>query len=216
MKSYNKPGMILFSILAVIYLATLEFRTYPLSFLVKSIPIFTLMGLVFLNIPGSLGKRISLGLLFSGFGDICLALPFRMLFIFGILSFATAHCFYISVFLKNIKLRRIRMIVILALFLYIAALGVMLFPKLGAMLIPILIYMVVILIMAASSALGEANHPLILAGACLFIISDSIIVINGSLQNIRFASFLIMITYYSAQALIAYGSFKSFSQPGQN
>jgi alkenylglycerophosphocholine hydrolase len=211
MKSYNLLGIIIFSLVAAVYLITLDYRPYPFAFLVKSTPIFVLMILVFLNIPDSRGKRIGLGLLFSAIGDILLALHSKNSFVFGVIAFTIAHFFYISVFLKEVRLKKSRIPVILAMSGYSIAMGIIMFPKLGAMFIPLMGYLTIILIMGLSAALGEKNHPLIVTGACLFIISDSLIAINGFINPIPFSSLWVMITYYAAQALIAKGSIESFT-----
>ena len=89
---------------------------------------------------------------------------------------------------------------------YFIIMGVLLFPRLGDMLIPVAAYLFIILAMGISAALGTANRTLVIVGALLFILSDSLIAINRFLTPVPLAGFLIMITYYLAQFFITFGS----------
>ena len=82
------------------------------------------------------------------------------------------------------------------------------FPHLGDMLIPVAVYLLIILGMGISAALGTTNHSLVVVGAALFIISDSLIAINRFLVPVPLSGLLVMTTYYMAQFLITYGSSK--------
>jgi len=90
--------------------------------------------------------------------------------------------------------------------------GVQLFPHLGDMLIPVAAYLFIIFAMGISAALGAANHTLVIAGAGLFILSDSLIAINQFLTPVPLSDLLIMITYYLAQLFITFGSSKQGPQ----
>ena len=86
--------------------------------------------------------------------------------------------------------------------------GQQLFPHLGDMLTPVAAYLFIILVMGISAALGAANHALVIAGALLFILSDSLIAMNRFLTPVPLSGFLIMMTYYLAQFSITFGSLK--------
>lgn len=81
-------------------------------------------------------------------------------------------------------------------------------PGLGEMTFPVLIYLAVILVMGVSACAAGTNHGLIIAGAALFIVSDSLIAINKFLTPIPAASLFIMTTYYAGQFLICRGVIK--------
>lgn len=198
--------------LAGLFLITLTYRPYPLAYLVKSIPIFCLAFIVLIKVPGGKGKLLSIGFLFAGIGDILLELPSKNLFVYGLGFFLTAHLFYISVFLRSLTFTKPRLISILLILIYGGGIGAYLFPNLGSMLVPIVIYLGVILVMGISASLGGDNHPLIILGACLFIISDSIIAISRFLTPVACASLWIMISYYPAQMLIALGAVRGQSR----
>ncbi len=82
--------------------------------------------------------------------------------------------------------------------------------NLGDMYIPALIYTVVICMMAitAKKRRDKADRQsfwLIMCGATLFMISDSILAYNKFNQAFAAADFLIMLTYIAAQFLIVRG-----------
>ena len=86
----------------------------------------------------------------------------------------------------------------------------LLYNDLGAMRIPVILYAVVILSMlgAAINRLGKVNkssYYLVLAGAILFLISDSAIAINKFTYKFEFSSIVIMLTYVTGQFLIITG-----------
>lgn len=108
-------------------------------------------------------------------------------------------------------------VVYLAPLLFAVALLMLLFPKLGDMMVPVIAYATVISIMCMA-ALGrwhKANNGsfvFVLAGAVFFIISDALIAINKFYAPFELASFLIMITYIKAQYLILVGLIKHTTQ----
>ena len=194
------------------FIISLDFRPYSLSFLVKSLPIFLLASMVLLNIRNSKGKLITAGLVFSGIGDVVLAIDANRLFIFGIGAFTLAHLFYISVFLRSNRINKFSLSVIVALMIFAVVIGRALYPYLGRMAVPVFFYLGVILFMAASAALGENNHRMLVIGAMIFIISDSLIAIKRFVSPFPYNDHWIMSTYYLAQFSIVYGSFRSFKK----
>lgn len=79
--------------------------------------------------------------------------------------------------------------------------------------IPVIVYTLVILTMLASALnrYGKVNgvsYMLVSIGALLFVASGSMIAINRFLEKFDFARILIMLTYITAQYLIAIGCLK--------
>lgn len=204
----EKIGYSLFFLFFVLYLSTLKLRPYPFSYLVKIVPILSLAFIAIKNIEGSKGKLIFLGLLFSSVGDVFLALSGRGFFIYGLTAFALAHIMYISAFIRCPIVRQSRILVILLFILYGISILHILLPSLGKMTLPVIGYVLIISLMGISAALGKKNHYLVIIGAILFIISDSVIAINMFLSKVWNSSFWIMITYYPAQLLITLGTSK--------
>ena len=202
----NKSIYAIFLIFALLFLATMKGCPYPFDYLVKTLPVLCLAVLAFRNIPGKRGILIGIGLLFSGCGDILLQIDGVAYFIHGLGAFLTAHLFYIAAFLRQPAINRSRLPVLLGIGLYGVVMGVLLFPRLGEMLIPVATYLFIILAMGVSAALGTTNHTLVVAGAALFILSDSLIAINRFLSPVPLSGLLVMTTYYTAQGLITYGA----------
>jgi uncharacterized membrane protein YhhN len=84
--------------------------------------------------------------------------------------------------------------------------GFVMIPNLGNMLVPVVTYLLVIVAMGVLAALSGVNHWLVVAGACLFIASDSLIAVNRFIAPVPNSSLLIMVTYYPAQLLITTGA----------
>ena len=194
-----------FFLFALIFLGTVNRTPYPLSFLVKAVPIFSLALWIWTGATSNKERLIGTGLIFSGMGDVVLELPGKGLFVYGLGLFLIAHVFYIFAFAKHLKLNRNRAGVAFAVLAYGIVMGALLAPNLGPMMAPVLVYLLVILTMGVSAALGSANSMLLIIGAGLFILSDSLIAFNRFLSPIPGAGFWIMITYYPAQFLIAQG-----------
>ena len=147
------------------------------------------------------------GLLCSLLGDIFLMLPSDR-FIPGLLSFLVAHVFYIAAFTYGSAPHLNALWYAIPFLVYGGAMLWILFPHLGRMKLPVLIYMLVILVMAwqASVRCREtelAGSALAFFGALLFTASDSILALNRFRGRIEHAQFYILSTYFTAQWLIA-------------
>ncbi len=206
MEQCKRIGYFVYFCFALTFLLTLHLRPYPLDYLVKSIPVFCLLIIVFFNVPGNKGKLLSIGFIFSGIGDILLQLDEGTHFVYGVGAFLLTHLFYIAVFLREPIFTVRRMIMVCVMVVFGIMIWALLRPKLGDMLLPVTIYLIVIVLMGISAILGKNNSPLIIIGACLFGVSDSIIAINRFLTLIYQSSLWIMITYYIAQFFIAFGA----------
>jgi uncharacterized membrane protein YhhN len=124
-----------------------------------------------------------------------------------------AHVCYIDFFhvLRLNRQVKINSVIIGAVAVYYLALIIFLFPYLGSMKIPVIIYGAVI-----SCMLALALHmPFIkfkgagrsmLMGALLFVASDTMLAINKFYAPFEFAGIAIMTTYALAQLLIVLGA----------
>lgn len=159
------------------------------------------------NPPSNFYKyAIVVGLLFSLAGDIFLMLPSDR-FLFGLISFLLAHLVYIVAFSSIGGFYR-DLWALLPFLLFGVLLMVFLWPGLGQMAIPALIYMLVILAMAWQALgqwrqTGETRALLAFIGALFFVISDSVLAINRFRQPFEAGRFVTLSTYYLAQWLIA-------------
>lgn len=156
-------------------------------------------------------------LLCSWAGDILLLFQEKdsLFFILGLSAFLVAHVFYIVLF-HRIRVReglRPQPFWLLAVVLYYAVLMSWLSPYLGPMQWPVRIYGIVIstmLLLALHLAQLKirAVAALLLSGAALFVISDSVLAVNKFVLPLPLPGLLIMLTYGTAQYLLTLGLIK--------
>jgi len=167
---------------------------------------------------GNFSKLIFAGLLFSLVGDIALLFAGRgaTYFIAGLSAFLVAHIFYATAFFRDYrydpaasKKHGHTMLFVLAIFTI--SFYIFIRPYLLDMKIPVMAYIVVISIMAIMAGyryerVNLLSFQLILAGAILFIISDTLLAINKFVHPFLFSGVFIMATYMAAQFLITIGA----------
>ena len=177
-----------------------------------------------------------LALIFSCLGDISLLKHREHLFMYGLVSFLTAHVSYIILFLAQIYYQRggairfnrvpsmlassIPFIAYIAFILYI------LYPRLTApseksssLLIPVVLYTIIIVAMAYVSYLRSPNSPgywIVFIGALVFILSDSILAYDKFVKPLSIRGLHVMTTYGIAQYLITVGTLKATSKTSKN
>ncbi len=150
---------------------------------------------------------ITAGLFCSLLGDVLLMLP-QDLFLPGLLSFLVAHLFYIAAFVYMAGRQASRWLLLP----FAAYGGVMLWvllPHAGGMKIPVVIYMAVILTMAWQATnrwivSRQRGTLLAMAGAILFVVSDSALAYNRFVEPFPAAPLVVMATYFTAQWCIAF------------
>ena len=165
------------------------------------------------------------GLIFSWSGDIFLEFSHLNpeMFIPGLVSFLLAHVMYIIIFIrtpgKNSILKS-RIFLLIPVMVFGIILIWFLYDDLADMRIPVIIYAVVILTMLATALnridkVNRNSFYTVLAGAILFVISDSTIAINKFSTPFEASGILIMSTYILAQYLIVTGYIKQFARNNQ-
>ena len=155
-------------------------------------------------------------LFFSCSGDVFLLFENKNSnwFIFGLSSFLIAHIFYISLFIQIKKInqpyKKLNLPVSVVVSAYTIGLFLLLKPSLGDLKIPVLLYATALSAMLITSLHAfdlskQTAGRLCVAGALLFLTSDSLLAINKFYVPIAKADFLIMSTYASAQLLVVLG-----------
>lgn len=168
-------------------------------------------GLLALYAVFSRAPVLALALALSACGDYALAMAPQQTEA-GIAFFAAAHLGYIAIFAMALARHGVRkdgLVLAAALAAYGAAMWFWLSPGMGALQLMASLYLGLILIMAALSAL--VNGPrLITLGALLFVVSDSILA-AGWFRGLDISWYvdidgaLVWITYYGAQFALAIG-----------
>ena len=195
-----------------------------ISIAVKALIIPLLIWLYLRFVRGHWNRFHSLiitALIFSWIGDITLQLTqFKeSFFLVGLGSFLITQLIYMIAFFntpgKNILFfKKIYLLIPVVIFgcgiLWLLSAG------LGDMKLPVTIYTVVILsmLLAAVNREKKVNRQsflLVLAGAILFVLSDSMIAINKFSQPFELARIAILSSYFTAQYLIALGCARQFN-----
>ncbi len=164
-------------------------------------------------------RTLLFALLFSGAGDILLMFydTNGSFFMVGLISFLVSHVFYIFTYRQHQHsesenglqgIQRIR----LAFPIILSGTGLVfvLYPVLGDLKIPVMIYALVLVVMTLNALLrlGKTTQPsfwMVFSGALLFMISDSLFAINKFLEPLPLGNVWIITTYISAQYLIVKG-----------
>jgi uncharacterized membrane protein YhhN len=215
----NKNSWLFLFLVVLIVNSFQNLRLNPvLEMFSKPLLVIALSGYFIASIKGQ-GKKlrmwILLALFFSWIGDILLMFVPKneFFFLLGLSAFLLAHIFYI-VFFHKVRVResiRGNGWLLLIVIVYYASLLSFLSDYLGEMNLPVKIYGVIIsfMFMLALHMLFLKNKRtglLMMLGALLFVISDSVLAVNKFYRAFEGAGFLIMITYGLAQLLIAEGA----------
>lgn len=144
------------------------------------------------------------GLFFAWLGDLALMSSSDLMFILGMLGFLITHICYITGFIKlgfKSEVHNRKWVYVLYPAFWLVA-NALLWPGLGSLRIPILIYSAFLATMALT-AMGL--NPLVGLGGFLFMISDLMIGENAAYGDFFGSHFLIMLTYTIGQAIIVLG-----------
>ena len=161
------------------------------------------------GVAGRFDRYLMVALLFSLSGDVFLMLPGDY-FIPGLASFLVAHLFYIAMFRQGQRWfpNRTALVTVLAVG---ACMFALLWPGLGAPILKIAVaaYIAVIALMAAealgrASTLRSTQARWLAVGACIFMLSDTLIAVNKFLTPVPLAPLWVLASYYAAQMLIVH------------
>ena len=150
---------------------------------------------------------ISIGLVFSLFGDVFLMLPIRF-FSSGLVSFLMAHVAYLIAFSRDVKLPA-RFTIFLLYFAVFGRFCVFLFPTLPPQLRLAIVFYIFFVSSMAAQAMGRflilRSLPAASAaiGTFLFLLSDTILSYDRFHAPLPGIAFAVLIPYYLGQWLIA-------------
>lgn len=173
-------------------------RSKGLEYVAKPAATLLLVGVALGLVPDDDARRawFVLALVLSLAGDVLLMLP-RNLFVAGLASFLLGHVAYIAGFGLGEAWPWMLAVAVVA-----AAVGTPILRALrarreAALIGPVVAYMAVISVMVAC-AIGTGDAVAI-AGAALFMLSDSLIAWNRFVRPLAWAPVTIMVTYHLAQ-----------------
>jgi len=146
------------------------------SFLIKAIPALslTLATLMTSNLIGSERLAFFIGTLFCAVGDVLLDIDRVRLFVPGLAAFLIGHIGFLSFFWKRRVLTGSRRVWIIPVIVLSLSMAVILMPRLGSLLVPVLAYLVVITLMTFLAILSNVR-AMAAWGAFIFMVSDAML-----------------------------------------
>jgi len=212
MAPYVLPSIVAVTALIDIVAVYRETRTVAYVFKPLSTVLIITLALLAQQADRTYQTLIVVGLLFSLAGDVFLMLPERprSYFVPGLVAFLFAQLVYIGAFSLGTHWAGIHLVILLPYALFGLVVGTYLWPRLGAMKAPVVLYMIVILGMGwrAGVRVHAADVPITgavfaLVGAVVFILSDLSLAVNRFARPFKAAEAVILSTYFTAQTFIA-------------
>jgi len=159
---------------------------------------------------------IAIGLIFSLGGDVFLMLPNPSLFVVGLVSFLIAHVLYIAAYTSRSGFHFTWWLFLLYA-LFVVVMLWLLWPHVGNLRVPVIIYAGVLGTMGWQAAelwwaVRDTGALLAMIGAILFLVSDTALALNKFRAPLPNRDLIVMSTYYAAQLLIAW-SVHRFAKP---
>ncbi|MBI1343882.1 MAG: lysoplasmalogenase [Terrimonas sp.] len=218
--------VLLFMAVLAADLLLIYFGKDTLRYLSKSLLLIVLGSYFFTAVRASgskLTKWIILALVFSWLGDVLLMFEQQdtRFFMAGLVAFLVAHFFYITFFStiqREESSKRQVMLGVIAVVWYFILMKLIQPAKLGDLSVPVRIYGAVIMIMLwmALQMLYINNKWagwFMVAGAILFVVSDSTLAINKFYQSFNHAGVAVMLTYGLAQLCLVEGAVRYILVP---
>jgi uncharacterized membrane protein YhhN len=173
--------------------------------------LFVLVALVVPHPDPTYFKLILAGLVFGLVGDVCLALPGKRAFMAGLVAFLLGHVWYIIAFAHLVSPREWLTIAVPVLIAIAVVILLWLRPHVGAMLVPVIAYTIVISVMLIG-AWAVLHNPLITkncariiwAGSLLFYASDLFVARDRFVKQEFLNRLIGLPLYYAGQFLLAF------------
>ena len=192
-------------VIATIFVLSLFFHPYPGSFLIKPLPVLIMAFLCWRNLEGTERILMTLGFIFSAMGDIFLDLDRVALFKQGLLSFLVTQILFSIAFYQRRKINRTRLAAAGLVIIYAIIMLVLLWPHLGALRIPVMVYMLALTSMGVFAGLRDGPLSRVFLGGFLFVIADSLIAVNKFLIEFDYSLVIIIGLYLAGQFFIGRG-----------
>ena len=206
MSAFERRYFAVAVVLGLIYLALIPLKPYPLSWLLKPIPMLIFALLAWRAWPGITGILLGVGFIGAAAGDFFLDYGDRDgLFIQALCAFLVNQLAFVAAFALMARGKpwlRWRMLPVT---LYSLLLAVWLVPASGAYQIPVAIYLLCLYAMAIMACRVEDKTGLLWLGAMLFVIADSLIGVNKFAMPFAYAVPVIVTIYFTGQTLIGLG-----------
>ncbi|MCC7441850.1 MAG: lysoplasmalogenase [Bdellovibrionales bacterium] len=198
---------LLYWVFALAFLGLQLIGHYPAGAALKATPALLFAAFYWQNPRLPLARVLAVGFLCSAAGDVFLHLDRQALFVQGLASFLVAHLCYVLFFVRN--RRRVSFARGLLALIPIAVSGILtgiLYPRLGALTVPVILYIGAITAMGVSSVFVGPWPPLAYLGALVFTLSDSLIAWGKFVDPLPGALPVILVTYFLGNFGIGWGA----------
>lgn len=187
-----------------------EERRARAFYVLKPLTTLLILGIAAFAPPSTYQQWLLLALALSLAGDVCLMFHSDRWFVAGLASFLAAHLAFVAAFLQGVRAVELPFW-LAAVVAYAVALLAVLLPRAGKLKLPVLLYCAVLAAMvfaaaARHEARADAAALRALAGALLFMLSDSLLGWRRFVGRYRGAQALILSTYWAAIGLIAWSA----------
>jgi uncharacterized membrane protein YhhN len=197
-------GFILFFVF-ILLVDLIAIYKYPgLQLIVKPLIMSSIMGFYVSKVEHQ-DTSLLTAMLFALLGDILIMFESDFFFQLGLSCFLIMQLLYIKCFNRyTTTLSSQKKRILILLYIMASAFIIVAFPKLGNMLIPVVLYCIALMSMATFALMRKSSHTLgpLAIGALLFVISDFLLAIDKFVQAMAILPALVIITYAAAQFLI--------------
>ncbi len=188
------------------YVVSLAWHPYPASWLLKAMPALILGALALDALRGRERVLMVAAYLGAAAGDVFLDLDRTGYLRHGLACFLVTQVGFALVFSRRATPMPKRMPLVALLVAAMLVLLVVAWPNLGAMRIPVVVYLGALLWMTGAATMIRGN-PWIGVGAVAFLVSDAMIGVSQFIAPFAYSTQWIVGTYVSAMLLIGRGMF---------
>ena len=201
------PFMVVYVAAAVIFMLVKIFMPdFTASFFIKVIPALTLAAAILVTGQLILPQKIAMlaGALFCGAGDVILDIDRVRLFVPGLAAFLLGHVGFIIFFWMRRVSKSPRRLWIIPVLLFSLAMAFVLAPKLGSLLVPVMLYLVIITLMTVLAIVADVR-PIAAVGAFVFMLSDAMIALAKFVFNGHPSPLFTIPVYFAGLFLLGFG-----------
>lgn len=207
----------LFFVVSIAELLAISAGWMEVHYAAKSLIMLSLIGYYLSAVVNRKGYMVR-AMFFCWAGDVVLLMQNdgEIYFMLGLVAFLIGHLLYIYAYrqvqwedAQPLPLQK-KVLIAFPVYLLAGILMLILYPGLGSLAVPVFMYSLVLAVMVQTALYrkGRTNpdsYLLVVVGAALFMLSDSLLAINKFYSPFNGAASLIMLTYILAQYLIVEG-----------
>ncbi len=201
----ERVAPLLFAALAAGYWLSLLTAGFPGDWAVKAAPMLLAAAVLGQTLPPRVGLPMAIGFIAAAAGDVFLALDRREYLMQGLLCFLVTQVAYSAAFLARQQPLGERLEFRMPVAVYGLVVLAMMLPALDTFFWPVTLYVAALVAMAVLAAGFGPEPGRVFAGACLFLVADSLIGIDRFVAPLPFSEQVIVGLYAVGQFLIFTG-----------